>query len=52
MINFENPYDKSESAKQERRNLTKNFYQGGLNNMKYSKSNPPLICMMDNSTCY
>ena len=55
MLDYERPADKSEPAKQKRRKSSENFYNqytGGKNTMKYSKTNPPLACIMDNSTCY
>ena len=58
MLEFEKPKDQSEEAQLERIKLAKKWFnifqqkQGGNNKMKYSQSNPPLMCMMTHSTCY
>lgn len=56
MLKFEKPYDQSESALSERVKFANNIYsqfnKKGENGMKYSTSNPPLVCMQTQSTCY
>ena len=55
MLEFEKPKDQSEQAKTKRCSYGLNFYnqyKGGSKTMKYSNSNPPMVCMMTNSTCY
>ena len=58
MLEFEKPKDQSEEAQSERIELARKWFnifqqkQGGNNKMKYSQSNPPLMCMMTHSTCY
>ena len=59
MLKFEKPKDQSLGAQQERIKAAQKWFnifqmkQGGSNGkMKYSQSNPPLMCMMTHSTCY
>ena len=59
MLEFEKPRDQSEEAQLDRIERAKKWFnifqynqQGGNNSMKYSQSNPPLMCMMTHSTCY
>ncbi len=57
MIKFEKPDDQSREAINERVSYAEKYFQqfnnkGGSSNMKYSKNNPPLVCMQTNSTCY
>ena len=59
MLKFEKPKDQSLNAQQERIKAAQKWFnvfqtkQGGSNGkMKYSQSNPPLMCMMTHSTCY
>ena len=58
MLKFEKPKDQSKEAQLDRINRAKKWFnifyskQGGNNKMKYSQSNPPLVCMMTHSTCY
>lgn len=55
LIEYERPADQSNSAKEKRISYAKDFfnkYGMGVKNMKYSDSNPPLQCIMTNSTCY
>ena len=59
LTKYERPKDQSAAVKKLRGSYSKNFYnqfnkiqKGGYTNMKYSKSNPPLVCMQTNSTCY
>lgn len=58
MTKFEKPKDQSQEAKQIRIDNAINIYnefskkQGGKGKMKYSNSNPPIVCMQTNSTCY
>ena len=59
MLKFEKPEDQSEEAQEDRIERAKKWFnifqhkQGGESNkMKYSQSNPPLMCMMTHSTCY
>ena len=63
MKKFEKPRDQSQQAVNERvqyaekyfnlfNNNNNNSSKGGIYGMKYNTSNPPLICMQTNSTCY
>ena len=57
MKKFEKPKDQSYLAVQERIGYAEKYYQqfnnkGGNSKMKYSKNNPPIVCMQTNSTCY
>ena len=59
MLKFEKPKDQSLNAQQERIKAAQKWFnvfqtkQGGSNGkMKYSQSNPPLMCIMTHSTCY
>ena len=59
MKKFEKPKDQSDAALNERIGYSKKYYtqfnnnfKGGNNQMKYSLSNPPINCMMMDSTCY
>lgn len=59
LTKFERPADQSNSVKNIRIECAKNIYnqfiknqKKGGNGMKYSKTNPPIICMQTNSTCY
>ena len=55
MTQFEKPKDQSESAKDKRCSYGLNYYnkfKRGAGKMKYTKTNPPMSCIMTNSTCY
>ena len=62
MKKFEKPADQSDAALNERIEYSKKYYtqfnnnnnnfKGGNSQMKYSLSNPPINCMMMDSTCY
>ena len=62
LLNFERPADQSVTVQNRRAGFGNTYYdkyatkketqQGGNGKMKYSKSNPPLVCMQTNSTCY
>lgn len=59
LMKFERPKDQSERIKIARANYGQEFYNQfanktakGGNGMKYSTSNPPLVCMQTQSTCY
>ena len=62
LLNFERPADQSVTVQNKRAGFGNTYYdkyatkketqQGGNGKMKYSKSNPPLVCMQTNSTCY
>ena len=59
LTKFERPADQSDKVKNIRIECAKNIYnqfiknqKKGGNGMKYSKTNPPIICMQTNSTCY
>ena len=64
MLKFEKPEDQSEEAQKERIKLANKWYNTfagghtqspqnlGGNKMKYNTNNPPIVCMMTNSTCY
>ena len=64
MLKFEKPEDQSEEAQKERIELANKWYNTfargstqspqnlGGSKMKYSTNNPPIVCMMTNSTCY
>ena len=60
MLKFEKPQNQSKEAQEERIEaaqywfniFNKNSQPQGGKKMKYSQSNPPLVCMMTNSTCY
>ena len=59
LTKFERPKDQSESVQKIRANYGQEFYNQfankmvkGGNGMKYSTSNPPLVCMQTQSTCY
>ena len=61
LIKFENPLNKSDSVKNYRASLGQSFYNklkdtkinlGGNMVMKYNSSNPPLKCIMTNSSCF
>lgn len=60
MLKFEKPKDQSQQAIDERIGYARQYQQqftqqnnkGGKGNMKYSQSNPPLVCMQTHSTCY
>ncbi len=56
---FERPNNQDLSVQNYRASLSEQFYNklknikiGGSNIMKYTSSNPPLKCMMKNSTCF
>ena len=56
---FEIPLDSGEKVQNYRASLSQGFYDklknieiGGISVMKYSTSNPPLKCIMTNSTCF
>lgn len=59
LTKFEIPLNQNQSVKEYRASLGKKFYDklknleiGGNNIMKYTSSNPPLKCIMKNSTCF
>lgn len=55
LIEYERPADQSNSIKEKRISYAKDFfnkYSMEAKNMKYSDNNPPLQCIMTNSTCY
>ena len=59
LTKFERPKDQSERIQVARANYGQEFYNQfankttkGRNGMKYSTSNPPLVCMQTQSTCY
>ena len=61
LFDFENPLNKSEKVQEYRASLSEQVYNrlkdykiiiGGNNTMKYTASNPPLKCIMTNSTCF
>ena len=62
LLDFERPADQSVTVQNRRAGFGNTYYdkyatkketqQGGNGKMKYSKSNPPLVCMQTNSTCY
>ena len=58
LFEFENPLDKGINVQNYRKQLSENFYNkyknltGGTNTMKYTDTNPPLKCMMTNSSCF
>lgn len=56
LTKFEKPTDQSDKVKNARIECAKNIYNKfkskGENRMKYSITNPPLVCMQTNSTCY
>ena len=63
LLQFERPADQSVQVQNRRTGFSQIFYdkyatiktnniEGGNGTMKYSKSNPPLVCMQTNSTCY
>ena len=59
LFKFENPLDKSQNVQLYRTTLSQQFYnqfknyQGGIKtNMKYTNENPPIKCIMTNSTCF
>ena len=59
LTKFENPADQSISVQNFRTSLGEKFYNkyqnleiGGTSAMKYTSSNPPLKCIMTNSTCF
>ena len=59
LTQFERPADQSIYVQNYRANLGQNYYNklkdtkiGGNNTMKYNSSNPPLKCIMTNSTCF
>lgn len=60
MLKFEKPKDQSEEAQQNRIEKAQKWYnifnngqrEGSNCSMKYSQQNPPLVCIMTNSTCY
>lgn len=55
LIEYERPADQSNSAKEKRISYARDFfnkYGMGVKSMKYSDNNPPLQCIMTNSTCY
>ena len=59
LTKFERPKDQSEQVQTIRANYGQQFYNqfinkqgGGTSLMKYSNSNPPLVCMQTQSTCY
>ena len=65
LLKFERPADQSTSVQNKRAAYGQEYFdkygtkttvsvpsEGGNGKMKYSKSNPPLVCMQTNSTCY
>ena len=66
LLKFERPADQSSTVQNKRASYGQKYYddyhtetnlkpaipEKGANEMKYSKSNPPLVCMQKNSTCY
>ena len=56
LTQFEKPQDQSNSVKQKRIEYSQNYYNQFVGKvgkkMKYSKSNPPLVCMATLSPCY
>lgn len=64
LLQFEKPADQSLARQQQRGGYGQTFYDrfaskqviiptiGGISGMKYSDSNPPLVCMQTQSTCY
>lgn len=63
LLQFERPADQSIARQQQRAGYGQTFYNkfasnqviistGGSSKMKYSDSNPPLVCMQTQSTCY
>lgn len=61
MLKFEKPQDQSDDAQNKRIEAAQKWFnifnknkqqQQGGKKMKYSQLNPPLVCMMTNSTCY
>ena len=66
LLKFERPADQSSVVQNKRASYGQKYYddyhtetnpkpaipEKGENKMKYSKSNPPLVCMQKNSTCY
>ena len=56
LVQFERPQDQGEGAKQKRAEYGQKyftqFHKEGGNSMKYSVSNPPLVCMATQSACY
>lgn len=64
LLNFERPADQSVAVQNKRAGFGKTYYdkyatkketsgtKGGNGKMKYSKNNPPLVCMQTNSSCY
>ena len=60
LTNFERPFNQNISVQNYRATLSQDFYNklkeikigGNINTMKYNTSNPPLKCIMTNSTCF
>ena len=67
LLQFEKPGDQSETVQNKRASYSNNYYNkystkntivtqqttiGGDSKMKYTKNNPPLVCMQTNSSCY
>ena len=63
LLQFERPADQSVAVQNKRASYSQTYYDKyagkaqtitptGGTKMKYSQSNPPLVCMMKNSTCY
>ncbi len=65
LLKFERPADQSTTAQNKRAQYGQQYYDKyankksiqtstnkGGNNMKYSKTNPPLVCMQTQSSCY
>lgn len=60
LLDFERPANQSESVRKKRAEYGQKYYdqfannisKEGENGMKYNESNPPVMCMQKNSTCY
>lgn len=60
LLQFERPADQSVAVQNKRASYSQTYYDKyaekaqatGGTNMKYNTNNPPLVCMMKNSTCY